>query len=283
MAFAIEKPSVEFLSSSIFAPDGIEHFNQIDPNNYIDFMYGIAKKSVMIDSSSFDPEVWGFKSLKEKANFVRKVLFEMGHEGIGEHIFVSFEVLFISRSMSHQAVRNRIASFLEGSLRYVEVGAKEGGMKYIIPYSIRNNPILRAKFHEDMEKQEALYKDWIAKGLEMGLTKDKAKELARNVLPHATSTTYMFTMNFTSLIRLLNKRLCVRAEDPFREVAEMILGILRSKFPEIFNYVDRVCKQKGYCPEGSSSCGMYPTLAELKQDYKGHKCKKSLQFQPIAV
>lgn len=240
----------------------------------IDLMFSLAKKSVKIDEPTFDVDYLSKTSYEDKAAFIVKTAFGSGHFGILEHVNYTFEVWGVSRAMSHQAVRNRIASFLEGSLRYND--PTKAGFKYIVPMDIRDNPVLRKEYMEDMERAEELYKKWFVVGKSLGLNDARSKELARTTLPHSACTTYGFTMNIASLVRLFNKRLCVRAEAEFRDVAGEMHKELKAELPVIFDHVGTYCEQYGYCPEGVHSCGRYPTLYELRAGYEGTKLSSSL-------
>lgn len=279
-------------ATPIFKPSvKLVNYSKLNP---IDLMYCMAKKSVTLNESTFpdslfedhddliDEVLINGTTFEERAIFVRDLLFEVGHIGVADHPWYSFEVEDINRALSHQAVRNRIAAFLECSLRYVNPITKNG-FHYVVPIDIRDNVELAAMYHQDMLHCAATYDKWYKIGRELKLPIGRSKELARTVLPQSTATGYGFTMSCSSLIRLLNKRLCVRAEAAFREVAEMILSLLRDITPEIFNYVGAHCEQYGYCPEGKYSCGKYPTLKELRGNYQGRKQMGSLLDPSIAV
>ena len=229
-------------------------------NDPIDVIFSIAKKSVQL-LPTYNEEFLNKFTREEKINFIWKV-FNSGHTGIFEHIYYSIEVYGVSRSMTHQAVRNRIASFLETSLRYNDPTKEE--FKYVIPVDIRNNESLKEEFNKDMEYITNLYKKWYNKGKELNLPISKCKELGRTVLPQCSAVTYSFTMNILSLIKLFNKRLCTRAEKEFNLVAQGILNELIKELPEIFSKVGSHCEQYGYCPETEYSCGRYPILEEIK-------------------
>ena len=57
----------------------------------------------------------------------------MGHMSPIEHASFTFTISGISRSLSHQLVRHRIASYSQKSQRYIE----EGDFDYVIPHQLR--------------------------------------------------------------------------------------------------------------------------------------------------
>ena len=252
----------------------------VDP---IDLMYATAKKSVKIDQPLFTLEYLSKTTREEKIKFLKGVVFGSGHKSIMEHLSFTFEIWGVSRSMTHQAVRNRIASYLEGSFRYVD--PTKGIFKYIVPMALRKPGLehLRAEYEKDMIKQAELYKKWKNIGLtELNLDEGKANELGRTTLPHSSCTTYTFTMNLASIVLLAMKRDCVRAEEEFRSVVSPVIeavnnfllhGISKEDYTDVVpvKFIENLgayCKMVGYCPEGKLSCGKYPTLDMLKESHQ---------------
>lgn len=235
----------------------------------IDLMFALAKKSVKIDQPLFIPEFLNKFTREQKIKFLIDVVFKRGHKGILEHLNYTFEIWGVSRSMTHQAVRNRIASFLEGSLRYVNV--VKGTYRYIVPMALRgNSPELiaaRAEYHEDVKQMIGMTKKWYDKGIALGLPEFRATELARTTIPHNACTTYGFTMNVAALVMLAQKRECERAEDEFRSVASPIITALKAEIPGFLDHIGPTCQMYGYCPEGKSCCGKAPTLDMLLESY----------------
>ena len=58
------------------------------------------------------------------------MLADMGHESPLEHVSFTFAVEGVSRALSHQLVRHRIASYSQQSQRYVDL---EDTFEYITP------------------------------------------------------------------------------------------------------------------------------------------------------
>ncbi|MCD6079834.1 MAG: FAD-dependent thymidylate synthase [Candidatus Omnitrophica bacterium] len=69
---------------------------------------------------------------EEKERFIKKVV-ESGHESPLEHVKFTFAIEGVSRALTHQLVRHRIASYSQQSQRYV----KEGDFDYVIPPQIK--------------------------------------------------------------------------------------------------------------------------------------------------
>ncbi|MDF2928342.1 MAG: Thymidylate synthase thyX [Anaerospora sp.] len=83
----------------------------------------------------------GAEQLAEKmteeqiAKLVGKIV-EMGHLSTLEHVSFTFAIEGVSRVLTHQLVRHRIASYSQQSQRYV----KEHDFEYIVPPSVAAKP-----------------------------------------------------------------------------------------------------------------------------------------------
>jgi thymidylate synthase (FAD) len=88
----------------------------------------------------------------------------------------------------------------------------------------------------------------------------QANETARSVLPNATTTKFVVTMNCSTLLHFFNLRCCHQAQGEIQKVANKMLHITRKVLPIVFNDAGPQCKKLGYCPEPPNrSCGRYPT------------------------
>ena len=198
-------------------------------------------------------------------NFVQ-LLTRMGHESPVEHISFTFSVEGVSRSLTHQLVRHRIASYSQRSQRYV----REGGFEYVIPPSIDKDAETRELFVKTMEEQQRTYdqladrladlykQDLVKEGLsEMkarSTAEKKAIEDARYVLPNACETKIVVTMNARSLLHFFNIRCCNRAQWEIRNLATEMLRQVKQIAPSIFAMAGPDCVY-GACGEGVMSCG----------------------------
>ena len=196
-----------------------------------------------------------------------KMLVDLGHESPIEHISFTFGVEGVSRTLSHQLVRHRIASYSQQSQRYVKLDQFE----YIIPPSIEEDEEARKLFIEAMERDqeyynkitEILFKKHFRKYMEVGkLSEVEAKrsaekraiEDARYVFPNACETKIVFTMNARSLMNFFRLRTCERAQWEIRELAIEMLKEVKKVYPNLFKNAGPGCL-KGPCPEGNMSCG----------------------------
>ena len=67
-----------------------------------------------------------------------------GHHSVLEHVSFTFSVEGVSRALTHQLVRHRIASYSQQSQRYVDLSKSE--LAYIMPPTIAVNKDLAKKY-----------------------------------------------------------------------------------------------------------------------------------------
>jgi len=146
-----------------------------------------------------------------------------GHESIIEHASISFEVSGISRACSHQLVRHRIGcSFSQESQRYVD----GRDFTFVTPSSIRDNVEAHAMYVAHMDYVRSIYKQL----RDMGVR----KEDARFVLPNATETRIVVTMNFRALRHFFEVRCDRAAQWEIRELALKMLRLSNEIAPAVF-------------------------------------------------
>ena len=130
-------------------------------------------------------------------------LVSMGHLSTLEHVTFTFAIEGVSRVLTHQLVRHRIASYSQQSQRYV----KEHDFETIVPASIASKPEAKAKFDKLMTEIQAMYDEFIAL--------DIPAEDARYILPNATETKIVCTFNARSLLNFFSLRCCAASPAGF--------------------------------------------------------------------
>ena len=186
------------------------------------------------------------------------MLMSYGHASPIEHVSFTFAVEGVSRSLTHQLVRHRIASYSQQSQRYVKLDQFE----YITPPSIKNSSYLNHMFEKHMDETQNLYDNivshlkftYIENGMREKDAEKKAIEDARYIFPNACETKIVFTMNARTLLNFLNHRCCSRAQWEIQELAWQIRSLLIRECPIIFKLSGPSCV-KGKCPEGTMTCG----------------------------
>ncbi|HEY5997476.1 MAG TPA: FAD-dependent thymidylate synthase [Candidatus Deferrimicrobiaceae bacterium] len=200
---------------------------------------------------------------KDVRKFIQHVI-AMGHTSVLEHASFSFGIEGISRAASHQLVRHRIASFSQQSQRYV---ATEFG--YVTPKSIvESRPAtdgsnLQELYERHMNASSELYAELLNAGVH--------PEDARFVLPNATETKIITTMNARELQHFFALRLCRRAQWEIREMAKKMLALVLKKAPFLFEDSGPGC-MRGNCPEGKMTCG---EASEVRRELRGLKERKA--------
>ena len=168
------------------------------PENMLRTIYTACRTCYSADSpvNIYDKAVDEEKMLK----LIERVI-SSGHYSTIEHIQVSFAISNVSRACTHQFVRHRHVSFSQKSQRYVK---EKGQFDYLVPPTIEKNPELLQKYNDFMSKVS----DFYLKMTEAGIP----AEDARFILPNATSSSMVASMNLRELIHLANIRLCTRAQ-----------------------------------------------------------------------
>ncbi|MCI9627824.1 MAG: FAD-dependent thymidylate synthase [Eggerthellaceae bacterium] len=179
----------------------------------------------------------------ERVASVLSTIMAGGHFSTLEHASYTFAIDGVSRALTHQLVRHRLASFNQQSQRYVKF--KEG-IEVIKPDTIAKNEKANALFDSAMQVAEQAYADLVELGI--------PAEDARFVLPNAAETKIVVTMNVRELLHFFELRCCKRAQWEIRELACKMLDLVRPSAPFVFKRAGAPCVS-GPCREGKMTCG----------------------------
>ena len=182
-------------------------------------------------------------ALNEPANedIIRRVV-DSGHESVAEHVMFTFRITGISRVTSHQLVRHRIASFSQESQRYADPLENNKEDWAVIPDSIIENKEAFKLAEEFLESTIEIRKKLDDLGIKL--------EDSRYLLPNATKTAIVMTMNARTLWNFFNFRICSRAQWEIRRLAKMMFYLVEDVAPALFNWWTPRCERG--CPE---KCG----------------------------
>lgn len=161
------------------------------------------------------------ESRGDPASFIRARVRE-GHESIIEHAYATFEISGISRACSHQLVRHRLANYSQESQRYVDLSDPE----LVVPPDIAADPEAMATWNRLEEQMAEAYRELRAFGVR--------KEDARFLLPNATATRIVVTMNFRELRHFFRVRIDPAVQWEIRELAVRMLDIIAAEAPSVF-------------------------------------------------
>ena len=188
----------------------------------------------------------------EKIRKVLTTIMSRGHFSTLEHASYTFAVEGVSRALTHQLVRHRLASYNQQSQRYVKFKEEP---PIVRPASVDINPEAAQAFDEAIDACWQAYDKLVQAGV--------PAEDARYILPNACETKIVVTMNIRELMHFFSNRCCNRAQWEIRELAWKMLELVRPTAPFIFRTAGPGC-MRGACPEGKMCCGNpYPRPAEL--------------------
>lgn len=213
---------------------------------------------------------------EEKTTEFINMLMSLSHESPIEHASFTFAVEGVSRSLTHQLVRHRIASYSQQSQRYVKLNQFE----YIIPPEIEGIKEAKDIYINAMKEAQESYDNLISilfdkhlnSLMAKGASVEKAKKMAekksiedaRYVFPNACETKIVLTMNARTLYNFFVHRCCERAQWEIRNLADEMLKEVKKVAPTLFKNCGPSCV-KGPCSEGVMTCG---DMVNIRERYK---------------
>lgn len=193
-------------------------------------------------SADFPVNIWDKDFSEENMlKLVKKVL-SSGHHSTIEHCNFVFSISGVSRACTHQLVRHRHISFSQKSQRYV---TEKGQFEYLVPPTVEKTE-LKQEYDEMMKQISEFY----AKMVEQGIP----AEDARFILPNATTSSLVASLNLREFIHLANLRLCTNAQHEIRNLVKKMCELAIQKEPWLAEYLVPKCEAVGFCNE-IRSCG----------------------------
>jgi len=175
----------------------------------------------------------------QKAKNILKKTISSGHHSVIEHANFTFCISGVSRALTHQLVRHRIASFSQQSQRYVKMTKAV----YVTPPAIESNSSANKEFQRFMETAWEVYRSLVDAGINA--------EDARFVLPNAATTAITVTMNARELRHFFELRCCTRAQWEIRKMAWQMLEQVKKVAPVMFEDAGPTCDN---CLEPNYPC-----------------------------
>lgn len=185
-------------------------------------------------------------------NRLIKMVIASGHTSTIEHVSFTFAIEEVSRVLTHELVRHRIASYSQQSQRYIS-GNK---FSYVIPPLIQSKPAALKLFLDLIKKDGEIYNQLIKIGI--------PKEDARFILSNATDVKIVVTMNARSLFNFLQRRMCNRAQWEIRTMAILMKKELLKVAPNLFKFAGPTCQTENICWEGERNCGLPAKNKKIK-------------------
>jgi thymidylate synthase (FAD) len=212
----------------------------------------IAQAAKLCYSDAGLETIAGKLSPEKTADFIRKLM-EWGHLSALEHASFTFGIEGVSRALTHQLVRHRLASYSQQSQRYVSMR----DFPYITPPVLSEKPELLKSFQTVISEIGRVYQELLESGI--------PAEDARYLLPNACETKIVVTMNARELLHFFRLRCCHRAQWEIHALADRMLNLAKGVGPNLFHQAGPGCIN-GPCPEGKLSCGK---MSEVRQKYGG--------------
>lgn len=186
------------------------------------------------------------QSTDKELGTILDYVMKLGHTSVIEHTSFTFAISEVSRSLTHQLVRHRIASYAQQSQRYVNLEEP----CFITPPKIAKDEEMKKAYDQTMRTIWDQYNQLLSLGI--------PAEDARYVLPNAACTNIIVTMNSRSLLNFFELRCCLHAQWEIRQLANKMLKLVKKEAPQIFRDAGPPCQSKGYCPEHNPECPLYP-------------------------
>ena len=184
---------------------------------------------------------------------IMRSCYNSGHHSVLEFCDFTFHIEGVSRALTHQLVRHRLASYAQRSQRYCD----EDGFNFVIPHTIQRNKEALLVYYDTINTIKKNYREL----QELGIP----NEDARYTLPNACESTIEVKMNLRSLIHFMNERLCTRAQWEIRELAMAMRKCILEVYPELAPYLVPKCESHidmPFCTE-HKTCGRHPTLNSI--------------------
>lgn len=236
-------PKVYVLARSKVDFDQTEDF--LSNINFPEWRSDAANDAALIPEISGRVCYMSFKKSRPGGNksYINHIL-DVGHFSVIEHVSWTLAITGVSRSLTHELVRHRAGtSYSQQSQRYVD----ESESEVIVPEIIKEDEKLYSKFKQSVAISQTIYKE-LVEGLEAKLTpaggasfeektniRKTARQAARSVLPNATQTRLVWTVNARAARHFLLLRASKFADFEIRRLANVIFEVLIKEAPELFN------------------------------------------------
>ena len=173
-----------------------------------------------------------------------------GHDSVLDHLPLTWVIENVSRALTHQLIRHRIASYSQLSQRYAKVNT-QGEKWFITPMSITTNRIngeyiLDKKYQELMVHIAKVYNELCEAGI--------PNEDARMVLPNACFTSIIVSMNARAFSEAATLRTCNRAQWEIRQMFRLMRDSIKNVYPHVWEKCFPNCTKKCGCLE-AKPCG----------------------------
>jgi thymidylate synthase (FAD) len=180
------------------------------------------------------------QSPRSNADYIRNLI-SQGHESVLEHVTWTFLLTGVSRAFTHQLVRHRVGfSFSQLSQQYHE----ETAATFVEPAHLTKAPQALQAWRDAMAVSKESYKVILdslnelngSPGLDLQQKEFKRaiRSAARSVLPNATETKVVVTVNARALRHFFAVRGSIPGDVEMREVAGELFRLVQVEAPSLF-------------------------------------------------
>ncbi len=160
------------------------------------------------------------------ADYLRHIN-EVGHFSLYRHASMTVYVTGVSRALTHELVVHKHVAHSQRSQRYVN----EEDALTVIPPALRGDVTAEAIVLGAHQQAKVHYAALVARGEAMGLSRKKAREAARAVLPNANETRLVVTGNVQAWRNFILMRLSPHADEEIAEFAQQVRDLLEQVAP----------------------------------------------------
>ncbi|CCG08247.1 FAD-dependent thymidylate synthase [Pararhodospirillum photometricum] len=203
-----------------------------------------------------------FRKGRPAEEYIAHIL-ESGHGSVLEHVNVSFALVGVSRALTHELIRHRAGTAIsQESQRYVDASAQ----RFVVPpLLLATVDRLRAtgdsaaadalleEFRADCRHARARYCAWqntfraqARPGEDPTLTRKRANEAARALLPNAAETRLVWTMNLRAARHVVTLRGHRDADLEIRRLACLLARRLKDVASLVFADIEVVEDEDGF-------------------------------------
>ena len=154
-----------------------------------------------------------------------KMILELGHEAVIEHINISVR-LITNRGVTHELVRHRVASYSQESTRYVRY---DDEIEFIKPVWWDDADYSESQKQNWLQAMEQAEKSYLA-----ALKHGDKPEQAREILPHALKTEIVMTANLREWRHIFALRCSAKAHPQMRVLMLDCLQNFAQEIPVVF-------------------------------------------------
>jgi thymidylate synthase (FAD) len=180
------------------------------------------------------------QSPRSNGDYVRNLV-KQGHESVLEHVNWTFLLTGVSRAFTHQLVRHRVGfSFSQLSQQYHE----ETAATFVEPAHLTKSPRALQAWRNAIAVSKESYNVILdslnelngSPGLDLREKEFKRaiRSAARSVLPNATETKIVVTVNARALRHFFAVRGSIPGDVEMREVASELFRLVQAEAPSLF-------------------------------------------------